>query len=522
MSENKPQGEKAEESQPPTVDSILGGSHFLLRLLSKQGKRGASVSSAQLSEVAKKKSKKIPELPLGQLRDFGRDVSSKDCFCLDDDNETPVDDSMTLSDYLSYTSPTKEGTAATKILTIFFTRPLVRPKGSDRKQLGESQLAPVELPDADRAQVGRDDVAISEARKAAASLAARDYAAASANGDALHPADLTHKEWDVVVKNNYLVHGYVVDIKAKTITVARRPAFRIKRRPLESFLTYDASIETDETLAIPDFRIFDDSSVSVVEITSQEEQSLVENSFSAWGAKASAGGDALFFSAEGAAEAGGNSSSGSGKAQSKFESRMWASYNFPRVRVFLDEESLEPTKECKTLLEKIKAASEAKKTDEQIKLTESFGHKFGHVFATEAQLGGMLYSTRMSSSFASDSTSKKMDSMRVAVAASFSTSRFAAAASAEAKWGSDSASTSSETRKSDSLAWEAKGGDTLLCSDPPAWISTVKDYQNWRVMERAVPQRISDLIGKMEGSEMLGKFAPHPAGARSGASFTPR
>jgi hypothetical protein len=41
-------------------------------------------------------------------------------------------------------------------------------------------------------------------------------------------------------------------------------------------------------VTIPDFRIFDDSSVTVVEITSEEEQSLVDNSFSAWGAKASA------------------------------------------------------------------------------------------------------------------------------------------------------------------------------------------------------------------------------------------
>jgi hypothetical protein len=45
----------------------------------------------------------------------------------------------------------------------------------------------------------------------------------------LHPADLTHKEWDVVIKNNCLVHGFVVDAKAKHITVARRPGERLPK-----------------------------------------------------------------------------------------------------------------------------------------------------------------------------------------------------------------------------------------------------------------------------------------------------
>ncbi|KAB8079267.1 hypothetical protein BDV29DRAFT_151867 [Aspergillus leporis] len=44
------------------------------------------------------------------------------------------------------------------------------------------------------------------------------------------------------------------------------------------------------------------------------------------------------------------------------------------------------------------------------------------------------------------------------------------------------------------LTWEARGGDTVLCSNPPAWASTVKDYRLWRVMDQSELQTMRGLI----------------------------
>ncbi|KAF3308082.1 hypothetical protein TWF173_001737 [Orbilia oligospora] len=50
---------------------------------------------------------------------------------------------------------------------------------------------------------------------------------------------------------------------------------------------------------------------------------------------------------------------------------------------------------------------------------------------------------------------------------------------------SDGSNGSNVTLDQDSrLAWSARGGDTILCSNPSAWAATVKDYRLWRVMDQ--------------------------------------
>ena len=47
------------------------------------------------------------------------------------------------------------------------------------------------------------------------------------------------------------------------------------------------------------------------------------------------------------------------------------------------------------------------------------------------------------------------------------------------------------------LAWSARGGNTLLCANPPEWANSVADHESWRVIEQENVEVLYDLIGKL-------------------------
>ncbi|UKZ78736.1 hypothetical protein TrVFT333_006482 [Trichoderma virens FT-333] len=59
---------------------------------------------------------------------------------------------------------------------------------------------------------------------------------------------------------------------------------------------------------------------------------------------------------------------------------------------------------------------------------------------------------------------------------------------------------SSSLTRSLRWAWEARGGNTLLCSNPPAWAGTVSDYRLWRVMDQCVVVGMRHLIRDLDTS----------------------
>ncbi|KAK4141522.1 uncharacterized protein C8A04DRAFT_30892 [Dichotomopilus funicola] len=141
-----------------------------------------------------------------------------------------------------------------------------------------------------------------------------------------------------------------------------------------------SSFEAKVPRQSPEFQLFDDSAVTVVEIKTAEEKAYVENSFSGRQAQDSAGG------------------TGNGSALSPSVLRV--AYN----------------------------------------------------------LRGCLHSTKSWDCVWGETTTKKMGNMRAAAGASFSTQAVSASASSEYSSGFNRSNTS------ENLTWEAKGGDTLLCS----------------------------------------------------------
>lgn len=129
-------------------------------------------------------------------------------------------------------------------------------------------------------------------------------------------------------------------------------------------------------------------------------------------------------------------------------------FQFPRVILHMDHESLELSDEC------IKDIGKVKDVDSLV----AFHHKYGHFFATRIELGGRLFSSEKFSSLSTAEKTKTANAMKIAASASFSSTYASGSASAsneDSSAGSDEKSNSSMQR---SISWEAQGGDTLLAN----------------------------------------------------------
>ncbi|KAM0355042.1 hypothetical protein ACHAPU_000892 [Fusarium lateritium] len=96
---------------------------------------------------------------------------------------------------------------------------------------------------------------------------------------------------------------------------------------------------------------------------------------------------------------------------------------------------------------------------------------------------------------------ERENSLKASAAVSFS--GFGVAASAEASHGSGS-TTGSDTKEqsfASNMAWEATGGNTTLCNDPPQWCGTVGNFRNWRIVEQGDVIPLTQLISTFKGFE---------------------
>ncbi|OTB01854.1 hypothetical protein M426DRAFT_323087 [Hypoxylon sp. CI-4A] len=500
--------DKTPSGPTTTIDEVLKGSDFLLKFDLQYSNRATSATPTQLSAILDKIKKEptittVSQIPLSSLRPCVPEMGTRDHFCLDD-KQTVVNGTMTLGQYLTSTQTNTalledHAKGSVILFTVFLVKNRIRPTPEDLEKVGTGPELKYELPDESKLKGDPNKNRLSEGWNK--SSLSGDQFAGSAGNITIHPADMTEKEWEVVVKNNILTHAYRIDTSAHSAVVARRPLFKLKRRPAEIFVVDDDQSAVDTT--IPEFQVLDDSSVSVVEITNEAQQSASDNSFSSYSVKASASGGIFGITAGASAGVSGDHTEGSSSTSGRFDSVMRVSYKFPRVLVYLDYESLEPTEECIAHFKDIAAQNDASIRTGKIK---AFKAKYGEVFSTSVQLGGCLYSTKLTSAIAASSSSEKMDRLAVSAGVNFSSPYASGSVSTENSHGSGSSSEQSSSGKHESLTWTAKGGDTLLCSNPPVWSSTVGNIYNWRVIERSMPRTIGDVLREMPGYEAIAEY----------------
>ncbi|KAF5390505.1 hypothetical protein D9757_005208 [Collybiopsis confluens] len=228
------------------------------------------------------------------------------------------------------------------------------------------------------------------------------------------PAELTEAQWDVVLKNTRAFHGYYYDSKKGTLRKAPKPAFRLK-------LNYTISSQISHRGGHENFP----GSISA---SSEREYASSRQKYHVTEVKSLA-----------------------------------VTYNFPRVVVELGPEFLELTPEYKADLENVARDRDRKR----------FQRRYCTVFATSITLGGYLYSTRSITANERFNLEHTKDQTRKAAGLSFTSPQSSSSFGIAHKTGGGRETGHAELYQTTGLTWDAYGGNTLLVSNPNAWVSTV-------------------------------------------------
>ncbi|GFF52290.1 hypothetical protein IFM51744_07807 [Aspergillus udagawae] len=326
-----------------------------------------------------------------------------------------------------------------------------------------------------------------------------------------HPADMGEREWYIVLQNNSILHGnYVRELATgqRKVERAMYPAFALKPRKFHDFeMVFNSGGKDAATpsasdtepvvhhLRIPRFLVQDDSYINVSENKTSVAEAIADSSLSEHSAEVSVGGGAFGVTAGVKV---GYKSQAEVKTASNTTSdsrRMTITYNFPRVVLELDGDSLDISDECKKDLENIT-------TPEAVQF---FRRKYGTFFASRVELGGRLHSSESSDSSAAGKVEERARALKISAAASFSSTYAQGSASGSKEDSSNHSSNNQNSSLSNNLAWEAKGGDTLLCNNPPAWCGTVASYYNWRISKQDDLLSMEDMISLIPGYEWVKK-----------------
>ncbi|THD00409.1 hypothetical protein EYZ11_000136 [Aspergillus tanneri] len=257
-----------------------------------------------------------------------------------------------------------------------------------------------------------------------------------------YAADMSEKQWAIVMRNNNLLCGQV------PIVTDESGGGMVGLEPAHA---------PDMTFRIPRYRISDSVNVDMMETQDALQTSMAHGGFSQNAIQASVGGNIWGVSA--AAKYGKTEKESKGKADSKFRDtkHMYISYDFPRVEIFLDEGSLKVSKECQADLDRLRQHPTKDELDR-------FYKKYGYLFVPQVQLGGRLYSIEESANFGSNSVAEKSEMFKTAAGASFSGFGLQAEVNYSKEKSDKNKTEKSQSKLDHSITWHADGGDTLLCN----------------------------------------------------------
>ncbi|KAH6980672.1 hypothetical protein BKA56DRAFT_685551 [Ilyonectria sp. MPI-CAGE-AT-0026] len=346
-----------------------------------------------------------------------------------------------------------------------------------------------------------------------------------------YTSQMDEADWDMVLRNCCLLYGWVVDKRTNKLTRSSTPAFRLKNKTLTSTATIpalppatsapepnaDASTQqiveaepgpepvkplTAEDVqapiptklgAIPSYAINDRSHIEITAITSEFQESMAKNHFSSSSITASISGGFSGWSAGVTGGAKSDKSGGGTQTEKQFYKKMIGTYLFPRVDMFLRPEDLEPTEELRAAIERVRRT---KNINDLRKLHTTFGH----LFCPSVTLGGCLQTSKIviGTETVAQSQDKEAFKAEVGIAIS-SPGGTKASGKASHETQSSGEQFKRQMNSSETMTFEATGGNTILAADPPAWCGSVADFNNWRVIDQAQVTPLVDAISQMTG-----------------------
>ncbi|WKT51478.1 Membrane attack complex component/perforin (MACPF) domain [Fusarium oxysporum f. sp. vasinfectum] len=230
--------------------------------------------------------------------------------------------------------------------------------------------------------------------------------------------------------------------------------------------------------AIPSYAINDRSRIEITMARNEFQESMARHHFGASSVEGSASGGWGGYSVGVTGGAAKEDTSGGNKTKKSYTKRMIGSYMFPRVDVFLRPEDLEPTEELRAALDGIKQTK-------NINALRELYSTFGHLFCHSVTLGGCLQTTKIVESDEDVKQSKEKQSFKAEVGVAVSTPFGAKGNAKGSKESQDSAEAFNRSAStSESMGFEATGGNSILAADPPAWSGSVANFNNWRIIEQ--------------------------------------
>ncbi|RGP67536.1 membrane attack complex component perforin [Fusarium longipes] len=180
----------------------------------------------------------------------------------------------------------------------------------------------------------------------------------------------------------------------------RLPAFRLKKRTVWSDNIPTSTIDGVKLqLRIPDYIIDDKSYVSTYETEIEIQSSMATSLFSETDIAATGSVSHGGFSGSASMSFAMENSQAAASSKTKNSKKVTIAYNFPRVTIFLDNQSLELTTECADALYKVENKDDLHR----------FQDVYGEFFSTRVQLGGRLLATEDVTGTSAASSLEKQD-----------------------------------------------------------------------------------------------------------------
>ncbi|KAL8784742.1 MAG: hypothetical protein Q9213_003773 [Squamulea squamosa] len=360
------------------------------------------------------------------------------------------------------------------------------------------------------------------------------------------PGQMTVDNWNEVVVVNNLLNGFCVDQTGQTITKARKTAFKLEPNPLHPLMFSPGTLRSTEIGNLrnrakaasnvspvkkvemslksalesprnsdaedqdeinpspsqpldhlyPLWEVCDDSKIKIETIASTIQLVSAQQGFSNTSVEAAVATSVLSITAGGSAGFATNSSTSRSAETGEKSEQMHATYEFPRVRLYLDEDSVTLSGDCADAIANITSTK-------SYQALKDFYCNYGHLFVTRVKLGGRLRATRFLSASEAKSMYSTQNAWKASIASSFSSGTTSGEVKASTESASQNDQTSASTALHESICWEAHGGNTTLANNPSAWCNTVENFWFWRIVDQEVVLPIEEVISKLKGFESI-------------------
>ncbi|KAI3565898.1 hypothetical protein IWW34DRAFT_777279 [Fusarium oxysporum f. sp. albedinis] len=242
--------------------------------------------------------------------------------------------------------------------------------------------------------------------------------------------------------------------------------------------------------AKPEFEVYDDSYTETQDSSTSIEREMVLKAFSESGIRSalSAGANGVSFGL--GLEVSKQKENGETVAEKDKTITIHGFYNFPRVIIYLEPETLQLSEVCKTFLSKTKASTEKEKEE----FLKKFFTRFGDIIVTKITLGGRLCTTQEVNSADESKISEAKREVRKQLTATLS----APAAGLDLRGtrgksvGTSERQVSAETTTRTTI--HTQGGNALLAASISDWTASVESYRYWRVIQQSQPEDILNFL----------------------------